>query len=71
MKNLELNNLIYDAIREHHSGQINLASEASAINLAESISGAICKRFHIAKRRNERHQHEEEKVQLSLDLLNY
>jgi len=52
MKNLELHNLIFDTIREYHLQQINLASEASAINLTENISSAICKKFHLAKRRS-------------------
>lgn len=51
MKNQELHNLIFSVIREQHAGQINLASEASAINLADNISSAICERFHVAKRR--------------------
>lgn len=51
MKNQELQDLIFHVIREQHSGQVNLASEASAICLADSISNAICRKFHIAKRR--------------------
>ena len=51
MKNQELHNLIFSVIREQHAGQINLASEASAINLADNISSAICEMFHVAKRR--------------------
>jgi len=52
MKYSELNSLIYNTLREHSSAQTNLASEASAIKLAENISSAISKRFHVAKRRS-------------------
>jgi len=52
MKYSELNSLIYNTLREYSAAQINLASEASAIKLAENISSAISKHFHVAKRRS-------------------
>jgi len=64
-KNSELYNLIYDALRGYSSAQVNLASEASAIRLAGSISSAISKRFHVAKRRDPL-QDIEDKDQLDL-----
>jgi hypothetical protein len=52
MKRSELNSLIYSTLREYSSAQVNLASKASAIKLAENISSAISRRFHVAKRRS-------------------
>ena len=67
--NVELQSLIYAAIREYSEGQINLASEASTIALTESICTAISKHFHIAKRRSPT-QGREVKDEEQLDLFN-